>query len=243
MGQTPEDPYDPRHEVGSCTDVCANSYFGSNLDSPMQLVGHNSPPLLLPLEIYEEEYNNNNYKAIDDKLTMPLAQQLRRKSARRRYSRLEQQTASNRDSDADDSSSSGSEDAELGDEDYWPSPGAVGPPRKRRRMGRPQRSPKPYRCSSRLTSLPNMTNPSGLYTPAQSPCSVSSQDSATAANVEAPASKYEEWPLRGVTLKRLTMDGKVTFQLKFGWDLCTGGHSPGSQSGSRSKPHREENSG
>lgn len=261
MGQTREDSHDTRHEVGNRTEVCADSQSGPDLDSPTRLVGHVSPPLPLPLEVREEEYNDKD-NAIDDDSARPLAQQLRRKRTRRSNSRIQQQTASNCDFDADNSSSSGSEDAVLEDEDYCPSPGASGqeqasyhsideaghkpegfilaPPHKRRKMGRPQRSSKPYRRSSRLTAPPNMANPSGLHTPVHSPRSMSSQDSVTTANAKAPAAKYEEWPVQGATLKRLTMDGRVTFQLEFSWELCAGGHSPGSQNSSRSKPHIEE---
>ncbi|RYP31679.1 hypothetical protein DL767_005592 [Monosporascus sp. MG133] len=39
--------------------------------------------------------------------------------------------------------------------------------------------------------------------------------------VDVISAKFEEWPLEDTVLKRVIMDGLVTFQLQFTWDLCT----------------------
>jgi hypothetical protein len=65
---------------------------------------------------------------------------------------------------------------------------------------------------------------------------VSSHSSFTAADEEMPAAKYEEWPLQGAALKRLVVNGKVTFQLEFSWEPYVGGHASGSHSGNKFQP-------
>lgn len=39
--------------------------------------------------------------------------------------------------------------------------------------------------------------------------------------------KFEEWPLSDVVLKRITIQGRATFQLQFEWDPCLVEHQPG----------------
>lgn len=38
---------------------------------------------------------------------------------------------------------------------------------------------------------------------------------------QALTAKFEEWPLGQAVLKRITIDGSVTFQLQFTWDPCS----------------------
>ena len=45
-------------------------------------------------------------------------------------------------------------------------------------------------------------------------------------NASICAAKFEEWPLENVILKRVTMDGMMTFQLQFEWPFHVP-HSPG----------------
>ncbi|KAI9147393.1 hypothetical protein HJFPF1_12413 [Paramyrothecium foliicola] len=39
-------------------------------------------------------------------------------------------------------------------------------------------------------------------------------------HIETPTAKFEEWPLGQAVLKRITIDGSVTFQLQFTWEPC-----------------------
>ncbi|RYP45030.1 hypothetical protein DL768_008572 [Monosporascus sp. mg162] len=39
--------------------------------------------------------------------------------------------------------------------------------------------------------------------------------------VQVPLARFEQWPLQGAVLKRVTLGGSVTFQLEFAWDMCT----------------------
>jgi hypothetical protein len=38
--------------------------------------------------------------------------------------------------------------------------------------------------------------------------------------IETPTAKFEEWPLGQAVLKRINIDGSVTFQLQFTWEPC-----------------------
>jgi hypothetical protein len=78
------------------------------------------------------------------------------------------------------------------------------------------------------------------YAPVHHASSVSSHDSFTAVDAKMSAAKYEEWPLQGATLKRLIMNGKVTFQLEFSWELCAGDHPRSSHSGKKFQTQKVE---
>jgi hypothetical protein len=52
-------------------------------------------------------------------------------------------------------------------------------------------------------------------------------------HIETPTAKFEEWPLGQAVLKRITIDGAVTFQLEFKWEPCTN-----ERSGMRTVSHR-----
>lgn len=110
------------------------------------------------------------------------------------------------------------------------------------KVGGSQSSPRPRHRGRRRTDRTHTANRSGLHTPAHSASSVSSHDLFVGADAEMPAARYEEWPLQGAMLKRLFVDGKVTFQLQFGWEPCVGDHSPGSHSDNRSQTQGAEGS-
>jgi hypothetical protein len=43
-------------------------------------------------------------------------------------------------------------------------------------------------------------------------------------HAQAPTAKFEEWPLERAVLKRITINGSVTFQLEFNWEPCGNNH-------------------
>ncbi|CAI6099894.1 unnamed protein product [Clonostachys chloroleuca] len=244
MEQIQDDSQSIGHALRSCPEECSDSQ-----------------PTSLSLYIREEEEERSDKdKAINDNISQPLVQ-LRRKGTRKDCSTPEQDPASNCDSNSDVSSISGSEGAVQGDEEYCPSPSrgegeqanndlvddeadspGQAPPFKRRKVGGSQSSPRPRHRGRRRTDRTHTANRSGLHTPVHSASSVSSHDSFVGADAEMPATRYEEWPLQGAMLKRLFVDGKVTFQLQFGWEPCVGGHSPGSHSDNRSHTQGAEGS-
>ncbi|KAK7211927.1 hypothetical protein V2G26_019105 [Clonostachys chloroleuca] len=264
MEQTQDDSQSIGHTLRSypeeCSDSQSTSQASSNSDGPRRQREEGGVVSSTSLSLYireEEEERSDKDKAINDNISQPLVQ-LRRKGTGKECST---DPASNCDSKSDVSSISGSEGAVQGDEDYCPppsrgegeqanndlvddeadSPGQA-PPFKRRKVGGSQSSPGPRRRGKRRTDRTHTANRSGLHTPVHSASSVSSHDSFVGADAEMPAARYEEWPLQGAMLKRLFVDGKVTFQLQFGWEPCVGGHSPGSHSDNRSQTQEAEGS-
>ncbi|CAG9955995.1 unnamed protein product [Clonostachys rosea f. rosea IK726] len=243
---------DSQSTLGSCSDGRSDSQSSSDSDGPMRQRREDSliPSTSLSLDIREkEEAYGDAEEAIDDDVSQLLTGQLRCKGTHKDRFAPEQDPASHCDSNADASSSSGADAAVHDDEDYCPSPcrgereqasnnsvddeaDRSDPPLpcKRRKLGGSQSSSRPYRRSKRLTNRTQTVNSSGLHTPVRSVSSVSSNSAFTAADEEMPVARYEEWPLQGATLKRLAMNGKMTFQLQFGWEPCVGGHAPGSHS-------------
>ncbi|CAH0024542.1 unnamed protein product [Clonostachys rhizophaga] len=235
--------------LGSCSEGHSDSQSSSNSDGPMRQRREDSliPSTSLSLDIREKEEAYGDAKeAIDDDVSQLLTGQLRCKGTHKDRFAPEQDPAFHCDSDADASSSSGADAAVHDDEEYCPSPcrgereqasnnsgddeaDRSDPPLpcKRRKLGGSRSSSRPHRRSKRLTNPTQTVNPSG---PVRSASSVSSLSSFTAADEEMPAARYEEWSLQGATLKRLAVNGKVTFQLGFSWDSCVGGHAPGSHS-------------
>ncbi|KAH7309909.1 hypothetical protein B0I35DRAFT_440815, partial [Stachybotrys elegans] len=70
----------------------------------------------------------------------------------------------------------------------------------------------------RNTSTSPRSRPAtGLHRMPSPPYSLSSNNEA---QVQIPAAKFEEWPLGEAVLKRITMNGSVTFQLQFTWKPC-----------------------
>ncbi|CAI6092351.1 unnamed protein product [Clonostachys chloroleuca] len=269
MEQTQDDSQSIGHALRSCPKECSDSQStsqaSSNSDGLRRQREEDSLISSASLSLYireEEEERSDKDKAINGNISQPLVQ-LRHKGTRKDCSTPEQGPASNCDSDSDVSSISGSEAAVRGDEDYCPSPSrgegeqanndlvddeadssGQAPPCKRRKVGGSQSRPRPRHRGRRLTNRTRTANRSGLHTPVHSASSVSSHDSFVVADAEMPAARFEEWPLQGATLKRLFVDGKVTFQLEFGWEPCASGHAPGSQSANgfhthiAKRPHR-----
>ncbi|CAM1509671.1 Fc.00g000060.m01.CDS01 [Cosmosporella sp. VM-42] len=75
---------------------------------------------------------------------------------------------------------------------------------ERSRRGRPS-----------LRSWGKNTQASGILSP------VSSQATSDETQVTAVLASFEEWPLENASLKRITENGKTTFQLQFNWTPCT----------------------
>ncbi|KAH6881051.1 hypothetical protein B0T10DRAFT_580833 [Thelonectria olida] len=69
------------------------------------------------------------------------------------------------------------------------------------------------RYSTRPTKWGNRSRASGIPSPALS--------QATSTEVGEVLARFEEWPLENVSLKRITENGRATFQLQFDWTPCT----------------------
>ncbi|KAH7129613.1 hypothetical protein B0J13DRAFT_139736 [Dactylonectria estremocensis] len=97
-------------------------------------------------------------------------------------------------------------------------------PRKRRKVSRPSASllrdaaarvERPRRGRPSLRSRGKITQASGILSPA------SSQATSDETEVTAVLASFEEWPLENASLKRITENGKTTFQVQFDWTPCT----------------------
>ncbi|KAI3579689.1 hypothetical protein IWW34DRAFT_739918 [Fusarium oxysporum f. sp. albedinis] len=173
------------------------------------------------------------------RMTPPFREGLSRHCCRR-TSPHTHMTVQDKDSDADTEGSGSEDDLDVQEcihvEEYCPSlPDAPGHDsdseddseelhcRKRRRV--PQsphasarsapasaRSSRQKRSTRRAAQLPRgrRTSVCGSKSPAPSQTSSVPSDAGTFA-------RFEEWPLRNVSLKRITESGKTTFQLQFEW--------------------------
>ncbi|KAH7112396.1 hypothetical protein EDB81DRAFT_315718 [Dactylonectria macrodidyma] len=95
-------------------------------------------------------------------------------------------------------------------------------PRKRRKVSRSSAGllrnaaasvERPRRGRPSLRSWGKNTQASGILSPA------SSQATSDEIEVTAVLASFEEWPLENASLKRITENGKTTFQLQFDWTL------------------------
>ncbi|KAH7118478.1 hypothetical protein EDB81DRAFT_767086 [Dactylonectria macrodidyma] len=82
---------------------------------------------------------------------------------------------------------------------------------KRPRRGRPSLRSR----STQSTYRGKNTQASGILSPA------SSQATSDETEVRAVFASFEEWRLENVSLKRITENGKTTFQVQFDWTPCT----------------------
>ncbi|KAH7304483.1 hypothetical protein B0I35DRAFT_151443 [Stachybotrys elegans] len=95
-------------------------------------------------------------------------------------------------------------------------------PTKRRKTS-PATAPTACRRSTRqkhrqnTSTSPRSRPATGLHRMPSPSCSLSSNNEA---QVQTPAAKFEEWPLGEAILKRITINGSVTFQLQFTWEPC-----------------------
>ncbi|KAH6986798.1 hypothetical protein EDB80DRAFT_511541, partial [Ilyonectria destructans] len=96
-------------------------------------------------------------------------------------------------------------------------------PRKRRKVSRSSASllrdaaasvERPRRGRPSLRSRGKNTQVIGILSPA--PSQVTSDET----EVRAVLASFEEWPLENASLKRITENGKTTFQLQFDWTPC-----------------------
>ncbi|KAL6410034.1 hypothetical protein AUP68_06443 [Ilyonectria robusta] len=96
-------------------------------------------------------------------------------------------------------------------------------PRKRRKVSRSSTSllrdaaasvERPRRGRSSFRSRGKNAETSGILSPA------SSQATSDETEVGAVLARFEEWPLENASLKRITENGKTTFQLQFDWTPC-----------------------
>ncbi|KAH7124952.1 hypothetical protein B0J13DRAFT_646983 [Dactylonectria estremocensis] len=96
-------------------------------------------------------------------------------------------------------------------------------PRKRRKVSRLSAGllrdaaasvERPRRGRLSLRSWGKNTQASGILSPA------SSQATSDETEVTAVLASFEEWPLENASLKRITENGKTTFQLQFDWTPC-----------------------
>ncbi|KEY63890.1 hypothetical protein S7711_11563 [Stachybotrys chartarum IBT 7711] len=116
---------------------------------------------------------------------------------------------------------SGTREADMDDD----SDGICLPPSRptKRRKASPIATPTAYRRSTRQkhhqnTSMSPRSRPAtGLHRMPSPPYSLSSNHEA---QVQTPATKFKEWPLREAILKRITINGSATFQLQFTWEPC-----------------------
>ncbi|KAH7111544.1 hypothetical protein EDB81DRAFT_671260 [Dactylonectria macrodidyma] len=97
-------------------------------------------------------------------------------------------------------------------------------PRKRRKVSRSSAGSlrnaaasveRPRRGRPSLRSWGKNSQASGILSPA------SSQATSDETQVTAVLASFEEWPLENASLKRITENGKTTFQLQFDWTPCT----------------------
>ncbi|KAJ4131380.1 hypothetical protein NW754_007756 [Fusarium falciforme] len=117
-----------------------------------------------------------------------------------------------------DSEDSGSEDDDAD---------GVHQGRKRRKVSvhstaassRGSRSSRQRRSTAHAAQLPSGTRTSGRAIDSPTP----SQATPAPSEANMILARFEEWPLGGVFLKRITEGGKTTFQLQFDWDsdLCS----------------------
>ncbi|KAH8659707.1 hypothetical protein BGZ61DRAFT_540043 [Ilyonectria robusta] len=106
------------------------------------------------------------------------------------------------------------EEMSLGDE----SNGEDQFPRKRRRVSRSSASS--LRDAAASVERPRRGRPS-----LRSRSTRSSQAMSDETEVRAVLARFEEWPLENASLKRITENGKTTFQLQFDWTPCTNGQA------------------
>ncbi|KAH7146808.1 hypothetical protein B0J13DRAFT_524547 [Dactylonectria estremocensis] len=171
----------------------------------------------------------------------PLGPITRRRARRQAVHRLVQDDD---DSSSDTSNESQGSESHLDranlrrDKDYYPShteaeemglegdqsDGEDQCPRKRRKVSRSSAGSlrnaaasveRPRRGRPSLRSWGKNTQASGILTPA------SSQATSDETEVTAVLASFEEWPLENASLKRITENGKTTFQLQFDWTPCT----------------------
>ncbi|KAH6949374.1 hypothetical protein BKA56DRAFT_596549 [Ilyonectria sp. MPI-CAGE-AT-0026] len=103
--------------------------------------------------------------------------------------------------------------------------------RKRRKVSRD--SADPLRDAAAGVERPRWRRPSLRSRPTQSTCGeknalasgilspASSQATSDETEVRAVLASFEEWPLENASLKRITENGKTTFQVQFDWTPCT----------------------
>ncbi|KAH7115547.1 hypothetical protein EDB81DRAFT_862179 [Dactylonectria macrodidyma] len=82
---------------------------------------------------------------------------------------------------------------------------------ERPRRGRPSLRSR----STQSTYRGKNTQARGILSP------MSSQATSDETEVKAVLASFEEWPLENVSLKRITENGKTTFQVQFDWTPCT----------------------
>ncbi|KAJ4182640.1 hypothetical protein NW767_013785 [Fusarium falciforme] len=165
----------------------------------------------------------------------------------RRKSPSSHATTQEEDSDAD-TEGSGSEDGldvpeYARDEDYCPSPPEVQGPdsedddfddeehedRKRRKVSKsPSRSTRNAATSARESRLRRRSTGASAHSLRERDTSALGSLSPTPSRArsipfEASAvlAQFQEWPLENVSMKRVTENGKSTFQFQFEWPLCT----------------------
>ncbi|KAH7322555.1 hypothetical protein B0I35DRAFT_425982 [Stachybotrys elegans] len=116
---------------------------------------------------------------------------------------------------------SGTSEADMDDD----SDGVCLPPSRptKRRKASPVVAPTACRRSTRqkhrrnTSTSPRNRPATDLHRMPSPPQSLSSNNEA---QVQIPAAKFEEWPLGEAILKRITINGSVTFQLQFTWEPC-----------------------
>lgn len=80
---------------------------------------------------------------------------------------------------------------------------------------RPRRGRASLRSTAQSTKGGKRSRGSGIPSPA------SSQATSTETELGVILARFEEWPLENVSLKRITENGKATFQFQFDWTPCT----------------------
>ncbi|KAG7432246.1 hypothetical protein Forpi1262_v007149 [Fusarium oxysporum f. sp. raphani] len=256
MAQTPlhDSEVCPSAERDDATPAARSSYPGMRLLSesrPDQDQDHRS---CSPSDTEPDSSEAESGSLPGARMSPPFREGLSRRRFRR-TSPHTHTTVQDKDSDADTEGSGSEDDPDVQEcihvEEYYPSlPDAPGHDsdseddseelhcRKRRRVSRSphasaRRSSHQQRSTRRTAQLPRgrLTSVCGSESPATSQTSSAPSDAGTFA-------RFEEWPLRNVSLKRITEGDKTTFQLQFDWTP-----GPSQPHADRSVSHSKEGRG